>query len=474
MRKIALVLIRRLFLSVLIGCLIFAGCAVLLRAIGEYSMRRQNVKGFIARAVIACLHEETKHAQMDCRSFFKNVSDEISELQFQVWIQDSQGNLLWQNAPEAPPVIVESFGSVGDTYTVISKKKAFRSLLSVPSGYIDDPISRKRVIVGEPLAGNNMPYLRNQVLALVFVIFIFGILLSTALTFFTLSRRAKEARRVLETMRSGDLSARFRVGRLDELSELSSSFNQMVDLLAKSLQEVRASEQNRRALVGELSHDLRTPLTSMTSFIQLLRGSAHMKEGLEKECVDSISAEIKYLNQLVTSLFDLSQIESPQAKSERVPINMISILKELEGELSVSSKNRAVQFEASIPSEDVWVLGDALLAKRMYFNLIENAMRFAKARVAMTVKIERDHLHVEIADDGPGFPENLFNDFGHVPGKRNLGVNEAEVTHMGLGSVIARKITDLHEGQMTIANNASGGASVKIVLQTWHSAAIIL
>lgn len=69
-------------------------------------------------------------------------------------------------------------------------------------------------------------------------------------------------------------------------------------------------------MVGELSHDLRTPLTSMTTFVQLLQGSAILREGLARECIDSLASEVKFLGHLVGHLFELSRIENPKNKIE--------------------------------------------------------------------------------------------------------------------------------------------------------------
>lgn len=463
MKKFARILFQKSLASILIGGFLLIALVLVYRASGEYLTRRQSIKSIVAKVLVSCLREKRNQPILDCGSFYTNMTREISEMNFQVWISNSKGAVLWTNTSETIPIVKQAFAESPMYFPLHGHQSS--PFFSVPGGYLDDPVSGKRVIVGEPMPGNNTPYLRNQILGLLFLIFIFGIVLSTGIAVFTLSRRAKEARRILTTMQSGDLSIRFQAGKLDELSDLSASFNQMVDLLAKSLQDVRESERNRRVLIGELSHDLRTPLTSMTSFLQLLSGSEKLKSGLEKECVDSIAAEVNYLNQLVAGLFDLSQIESPQTRDDRTRINMTPILQGLANEFQITSQAGRVSVEVNIPLLDAWILGDALLARRMLFNLMENATRFAKTKVQISALATGGRLVIQIRDDGPGFPKELLPDFGRIPARRSLGMKVDEQTHLGLGSVISRKIVDLHQGTMEVANSSAGGARITISLQ---------
>lgn len=460
MKQLPRLLARRLVVSVLCSLFVLIFLFACFRAWNNFAIRRENVKTIVAKSIIGCLRVQKNNPAVDCKDIFLSVGEIAPEVLAEVWILDPNGAVVWQNTKTEVPNIETPFGK-SQSYTATND--GINLTLPVPGGYIDDLGTQRRVVVGETLDGNPLLKVRQMFFIFALGLLVLATIISSFFSFLVFSRRAKEAKRVLRSLSEGDLSARFKIGRFDELSELSSSFNKMVDLLAKSLHEVKESEVSRKTLVAELSHDLRTPLTSMTSFIQLLQGSPKLKDGIEKECVDSISAEISYLNQLVGNLFELSKIESPQTKADRVRMNLSQTLRELEAEFSLASKNSSIAFNANLSTEEIWILGDAVLARRMLCNLIENSLRFAKSTVFLKTKTDYalQIIKIEISDDGPGFSDELLKNFGMVPSKRNLHLGSAQI-HMGLGSVISMKIVQLHEGTMSIANRNAGGARIEI------------
>lgn len=470
MKHLPRLLAGRLFVSVSCSIFILVFIFASFRTWNNFAIRRENVKTIVAKSIIGCLRVQKKNPAADCKDIFQSVGEIAPEVLAEVWVLDSNGNLIWQNTMTRVPKIETPFGQARN-YTATSNGVNFT--LPVPGGYIDDIETQRRVVLGEAFESNPLIKIRRMFFIFAIGLIVLATIISLFFSFLVLSRRAKEAKRVLRSLSDGDLSARFKIGRFDELSELSSSFNKMVDLLAKSLQEVKESEVSRKTLVGELSHDLRTPLTSMTSFIQLLQGSQKLKGGIEKECVDSISVEVSYLNQLVSNLFELSKIESPQTKADRVRMNLLHTLKEVEAEFSLASKNSSITFRADLPCEAAWILGDAVLAKRMFCNLIENSLRFAKSTVFLKGKVDYvlQIVTIEISDDGPGFSDELQKNFGMVPSKRGLHLDSDQI-HVGLGSVISLKIVHLHEGKMSITNQNTGGAKVTITIPLIESARI--
>ncbi len=464
MRSSASIFLRRSILAILVGCILLVGTALILKSLGIYMTRKDTIKSSLAKGVIACLRESPNNQTLSCDTIFANVFTELKELQFQIWILEPDGRSVWQNTQAAPPLIKTVFGAEATSgFIQIEEGQKWFPILSVPSGYFDDTVLQKRVVIGDLLEGNDLHYLRNAFLILTLSVFAFGVVLALGITYLSLSKRALEARRVLAAMRSGDLSVRFRSNKMDELSDLSFSFNQMVDLLAKSLAEIQTSEIKRRELIGELSHDLRTPLTSIKSFVQLLQPDTHKKSALEKECIDSIAAEVNYLARLVDSLFELSQLENPFRRIEMAPLKINLLLEEVGREFRLPSQEKKIAISVFLPKREFWVRGDALLLKRMLLNLIENALRYAKSSLVIKGKEINGRFEIDILDDGPGFSAEALENYGIKHGKRNLSLQTAE-THVGLGSIIARKIIELHEGAMTIDNRIEGGARVSITV----------
>ena len=157
-------------------------------------------------------------------------------------------------------------------------------------------------------------------------------------------------------------------------------------------------------MVGELSHDLRTPLTSMTTFFQLLQGSAILREGLERECIDSLASEVKFLGHLVGHLFELSRIENPQNKIEVSAIDLPSLLRAIENQYSLSTIGRSVRFTGSIATSVVPLLGDKTLFRRApsfaFFIRVRkrDAKRKKQKNILVCSTLEQEKIFRDISD----------------------------------------------------------------------------
>lgn len=229
--------------------------------------------------------------------------------------------------------------------------------------------------------------------------------------------------------------------------------------LAAEAQEaqVRAhAESARSALLSSVSHDLRTPLATITGAASAMRGQ--LDDSARVELARTIVEEGDRLNRLVTNLLDMTRLEAGSAlRREWTSIGEIldSSLRRLERVLS--GHPLTLELAADLPMVEV----DEVLLEGALANVLENAARHTPdgASIGIAAHAEGDVVVIEIADRGPGVPagteERVFEKFYRVPGTERRG-------GVGLGLAIVRAILEAHGGRVTLRGREGGGAVLRM------------
>jgi two-component system, OmpR family, sensor histidine kinase KdpD len=224
---------------------------------------------------------------------------------------------------------------------------------------------------------------------------------------------------------------------------------------------VRArTEELRSALLSAVSHDLRTPLATITGSATAIRDEAGLSEAVRAELIQSVCDEAERLERLVSNLLEMTKLQSGAAEVRRewVPLEEIvgAALTRLEARLQ--DREIEVKLAADLPLVPV----DPILIQQVLINLLDNASKYTPAGTAIEIGAAAGARAVEmtVADRGPGFPpgaeERLFERFqrGDHPG----------VAGAGLGLAICRGMVEAHGGTIRAENQAGGGARFRIVL----------
>ena len=236
---------------------------------------------------------------------------------------------------------------------------------------------------------------------------------------------------------------------------------------ARLTEEAKASalrirtEETRSALLGAVSHDLRTPLGAITGAGTALRDDrGRLGQEQRIELCDTICTEAERMERLVGNILDMVRLESGGIvpRREWVPLEETvgAALSRLETKLG------AREVRVNLPPMMPLLSVDPVLFEQVFVNLFENVIKHcgADAPIEVTARVEDQTLEIEIADRGPGFPvgtENqVFDKFYRGPGVRTGGV--------GLGLSICRGIVVAHGGTISAENRAGGGALFRIAL----------
>jgi len=241
-----------------------------------------------------------------------------------------------------------------------------------------------------------------------------------------------------------------------------------VELLAVLGDQAAVAVQNallfqQSDLIAEIVHEMRTPLTAIISYADLIQ----WPETTPDQChqfADIIRHESERLNEMATNFLDLARLESGRASLDQDPVDLSTVIlmavSVLRPQADVGQIGVSVDVPANLPS----VMGDAQRLHEAMLNLLSNAIKYCRPgdNIAITVSDEEDHLTVTVADTGPGIPEEVlpyvFERFYRVPG------TEGRVLGTGLGLTITRKIIEAHGGEINVTSEEGRGATFTFVL----------
>lgn len=230
----------------------------------------------------------------------------------------------------------------------------------------------------------------------------------------------------------------------------------------------------RRALMGAVSHDLRTPLATIKTSASVLRDpGVTMPEPDRRELLSLIEAQADRLARLVTNLLDVGRIEAGTLVLDRQQLDVRELIEEAVGNLGLASVDRHVVVD--LPGDLPPVDADHLLISQVLVNLLENALRYAPQGTEVTVAARvspatGETVEISVSDDGPGIAkENRRRVFELFRPTATSG--EARPGGSGLGLAIANAFVEAHGGRIWVETAAAGGAKVCISLPAPHDTA---
>ena len=221
----------------------------------------------------------------------------------------------------------------------------------------------------------------------------------------------------------------------DEIAELAVAFNSMADSLAHY-------EYTRSSFLANVSHDLRTPMTSIAGFIDgILEGAIPPEK--QPYYLEIIGQEVKRLSRLVNSLLDISRMEAGNRKFEKTPFDICEMARIilLSFETKIDAKHLDVEFDA--PEDRLMVFSDKDAINQVLYNICDNAVKFSKegGKYKITIKDEGAKVTVRVYNEGEGIPNEdqpyVFDRFYKSDKSRGL-----DKTGVGLGLYICRTIMD--------------------------------
>ncbi len=251
-----------------------------------------------------------------------------------------------------------------------------------------------------------------------------------------------------ERFGKGDFSSRVNTGgRDDEIGELAEAFNSMADSLERS-------EKSRREFIANVSHEFKTPMTTITGFADgILDGTIPPEK--EREYLALISSESKRLSRLVRGMLDMSQLQSGSGDKKRFKsFNLNEVVCQALLSLEKKITDRGLDVDARLPEEPVMTIGDRDAIMQVVYNLIDNAAKFAKPNTAIGISLWKadGKARVSIENQGETISKEelplIFDRFHKSDRSRSIDRNG-----VGLGLYIVKTILDNHEEDIFVTSH---------------------
>ncbi|RUS42228.1 cell wall metabolism sensor histidine kinase WalK [Cohnella sp. AR92] len=257
----------------------------------------------------------------------------------------------------------------------------------------------------------------------------------------------------IERIAAGNFDYRFPIRGDDELGVLAANINAMTAQLKQSIEEERRAERTKVELVTNVSHDLRTPLTSIVGYLGLIEEDRYRDEVELRHYVRIAYEKTMYLKTMIDDLFEFTRTSGGMGL-RLTPINLARMLGQLAAQFRLQFEQAEMECLLSLPDQPIFVDAEGDKLVRVFENLIVNAIQYGKDGRRIDISAWRDsgQAVVEFANYGEPLPASviplLFERFyrGEQSRSRNTGGS-------GLGLAIAKNIVELHHGAISAASD---------------------
>ena len=244
----------------------------------------------------------------------------------------------------------------------------------------------------------------------------------------------------------------------DEIGRLARTFEHMAERIGSQMQQIKSQDELRREMVANVSHDLRTPLTSLQGYLEtLLRKSNTLSPAEQQRYLEVAVRQSQRVSHLAHELFELAKLECEEVQPNCEQFFVQELIQDVVQKFELAANNRGIQIKASVAQKIPMVYADIAMIERVLANLIDNALRYTPDGGKITLELEHDSKNVliRVSDTGSGIAEehltNLFE--RSSPLRQSSGK-----THGGggLGLLITKRILQLHGSTIEALSEGHG------------------
>ena len=271
--------------------------------------------------------------------------------------------------------------------------------------------------------------------------------------------------RGIEEFSEGNFDIEFEVRNEDELSNMARNLNRTTGEINRILAKERDEEKSRKEFITCIAHDLRTPLTSVIGYLQLVMAKAHASRSNEElQIKNEEYVKIAYekairLQGLIEELFSFTKTDSTELRLHLTEIDVVKLMEQLADECYPSLQEAGLALEFKTSAEVIKIEADGELMARAIANLLTNGIKYGKDGKKIIIDLYRENensdLHIRIINYGRLIPEkdidHIFDKFYRVEDSRSLQTGGA-----GLGLAITQNIVKLHGGYVNVKSDLSG------------------
>ena len=256
---------------------------------------------------------------------------------------------------------------------------------------------------------------------------------------------------------AGNLDARIDIKHEDEFTLIASKINKMADDVKRIMENERKDETVKNDLITSVAHDLRTPLTSIIGYLDLVSSGKNISEDVKNQYINIAYNKSKRLEKLIEDLFAYTKFTTGEVTIHTSEVDMVKFMEQLVDEFYPSFQEAGLLYEFRTSHNQAVIEADGDLLSRAIANLISNAVKYGKDGKRIKIELTKhvEHIVLAITNYGELIPkediDNIFDRFYRVETSRSRDTGGS-----GLGLAIAKNIIKMHGGTITAKSDFSG------------------
>ena len=240
-----------------------------------------------------------------------------------------------------------------------------------------------------------------------------------------------------------------------QMQRVVASVNALVDSTIKAMEDEREIERSKDELITNVSHDIRTPLTSIIGYLGLIEDKQYRSEEDILKYTHTAYLKSKQMKSLVDDLFEYTKVRQTDAPLQVQSLELNAMLEQIGASFELEANKKGMEINAILPDSPVKIEADPEKLARVFNNLITNALKYGsdgKNIYLQLTKVDEKEIEIRISNDGEPIPEKslrqVFDRFYRVESSRSK-----ETGGTGLGLAIAQSIIELHHGYIYVESN---------------------
>lgn len=370
-----------------------------------------------------------------------------------IYLSDSAGNIFYSSQNEyeillekntVPPNIIEEISQTG----IYCETSQFSDLYNEQAYTVGLPLVIDSATVGNifiACSSQSLQTYQTRMIQIVIISCLIILILSCIIVFIFTANIVKPLKQmaiIAKQYGRGDFSQKLEVKGKNEIVQLAQAMNAMGNNLA-------FIEQSRHNFIANISHELKTPMTSISGFIDgILDGT--IPQNQQEHYLTIVSEEIKRLSRLVHTMLNLSKYETGDLTMKFVPCNLMQCLAQVVFAFENAINRKGIKIKG-LEQTDIWIYADQDLIHQVLFNLVENAIKFTDEGgiISFSWTKESTETTLNIRNTGNGLSQEemnkIFERFYKTDTSRGL-----DKSGVGLGLNIVKTIVHLHNGNIAV------------------------
>jgi signal transduction histidine kinase len=250
----------------------------------------------------------------------------------------------------------------------------------------------------------------------------------------------------------------------DEIGQLRQTFHRMAARIASQVGELKRQDQVRREMVANISHDLRTPLTSLQGYLETLSlKSGQVGEEERSRYLDVALRQSRKVSRLAQELFELAKLECEVTQPVKEAFSLPELVNDVLQKFELAAGQKRVALHVHVPEGLPLVLADLGMIERVLTNLLDNALRHTPAGGSVRLELHAvdGNVQVRVADTGSGIPDHLRPQLFERPSPLRDGTGRSSG---GLGLLIVKRILSLHDSSIRLEAQSGPGTAFSFAL----------